>query len=83
MKQKTKHRIEASVPDFDEVRALGYEIHKFEPWHYRISHPDYETKVDVWPTTQKLWKCDSRYTDTYLLGELPKKIEDIFADEQV
>jgi len=83
MKSKTKRGIEASQADFEEVRALGYEIYSFQPWHYRISHPDYETKVDVWPTTRKLWKVDSGYVTTYNLGELPDKIADIFSKEDI
>ena len=70
MKSSTKNKINASVSDFEEVRALGYEIYSFQPWHYRVSHPDYETKVDVWPTTRKLWKVDSGYADTYLIHSL-------------
>lgn len=82
MRRKTQERIKKSIPDFEELRAYGYLIHQFKPWHYRISHEDYETQVDVWPTVKKFWIVDSFNSATiYKLGELTKCIEEIFSKE--
>lgn len=83
MKSRTRFRIGLAAPEFDELRTLGYEIHQFQPWHYRVSNSDYKTRVDVWPTTMKLWKVDSGFTATYKDGELARKIREIFSREEI
>lgn len=82
MKKRTIKKIQESQPDFDELRALGYSIHEFQPWHYRISHEDYDIQVDVWPTSRKIWEVDSyKKASVYNIGDLPRLIQRIFSKE--
>ncbi len=39
----------------EELLAYGFKIEKKQPWHWRISKPDYDIVLDVWPTVRKYW----------------------------
>lgn len=72
MNTAKRHRIEFDL--IEELEILGYKVWKFAPWHWRVSAPDSDIEVDVWPTTKKLmprighWK--SRHYKN-LLKEIP------------
>lgn len=79
MKGKTKYSISEAQPDFEELRARGYRIHQFLPWHYRVTHEDYETEIDVWPTTRKL--CNRFAGPAWVYRDMVKEVERAFAKE--
>lgn len=39
--------------DFEELIAMGYEVHQFTPYHYRISKEEGDMTVEVFPTSRK------------------------------
>lgn len=57
--KKEKFRVFES--EFNELRKMGYEVHKFEFWHYRISRYGSEFCIDVFPTTRVYVKKYSGY----------------------
>ena len=78
VKNKTKIKLEAANVDIEELLAQGYRVRYFKPWHLRISKTDYETEVDVWPTTGKLMVVDSWKSERYDKGFLYKRMNEIF-----
>lgn len=45
--------------DLQEFIALGYQVSKFNEYHYRIADLEFEIKIDIWPTKQKYWVVGS------------------------
>lgn len=39
--------------EIEELIAYGYTVKQFSPYHWRVSHPDYEMKIELWPTARK------------------------------
>lgn len=59
-----------SYTQLQELKAYGYKVEEFETWHWRISYPDSDMEVDVWPTSKKYWikgsyQGSSEYKDLF------------------
>lgn len=51
--------------DVAELEGLGYVITRLSSVHWRITKEEYRIKVDVWPTTRKLWIVSGGGSRTY------------------
>ena len=58
MKGKTICGIQKENENKEELLAMGYKIRFMMPWHWRITKEESSIKVDVWPTSKKLWVVD-------------------------
>lgn len=54
-RQQKKQNLMRNEQEVEELVAYGFNIEKLQNWHWRITKPDYEMIVDVWPTKNKLW----------------------------
>lgn len=65
--------------DIEELRAYGYTVRSFTPWHYRVSHPDYAFSFDLWPSQRKYRMHDGNGKATHYRDILD--IHDAFLDK--
>ena len=69
--------------DFEELDIRGFFIEKLNGIiHVRISNVDYDTKVDVWPTVNKILPFGSyKKAEVYKSGDLVRIVQRIFDKE--
>lgn len=75
-KRKNKENAEK---DLEELDALGYEVVKYKPWHWRVFKPDYDLAVDVWPTVNKMMSLKTYKPKIY--SHLLEEVEELFQQE--
>lgn len=77
MHQKTLKKIKEHQSDKDELVAYGFKIETLQTWHWRITKYDYQVKVDVWPTKNKIWVVGT-YEKASIYINLYNKVIEIF-----
>lgn len=77
-KNHNRHaNLQAARADLDELKGLGYQVHEFMPWHWRITKlPDYKNEVDVWPTKKKVMDRETWKVTIY--NDLLNAVQSIF-----
>lgn len=77
MRRKTINKINAESDNREELIAYGCRIQELKPWHWRITRPDYDVAIDVWPTAHKVWIVGSnRKAEIY--SNMFEKVMEIF-----
>lgn len=71
--EKLYRYVGVSAEGAGELIGAGYHIHEYTPYHFRITKPDYDVHIDLWPTKRKMMRvggngCDYggvQYSDLY------------------
>lgn len=81
MKRRKKGKYILNRNDLIELKEMGYEVHEFTPWHFRIYQNREFKYLDVFPTTRVYcfyelgeYKGKGNYEDMIEIAE--KKLDD-------
>lgn len=47
-----KRKYSIDYEELDELRQMGFEVHKFTTYHYRVSKYGIDKALDIFPTTK-------------------------------
>lgn len=53
-RRSNKPKYPIDEQEFTTLKEMGYQVHEFMPWHFRISKYEDEDYIDVFPTT-RVW----------------------------
>jgi len=43
-------KYKVNLKELEELKEMGYKVHKFTPWHYRITKNYNDNMIDLFPT---------------------------------
>jgi hypothetical protein len=52
---KIKNKAEFLNKEYSNLLEAGFTVHRFSTVHWRVSNPDSDVQIDVWPSTKKMW----------------------------
>lgn len=82
-KIREEQNLRDAAEDFENLRAEGYEIQEFTPWHFRISMEEFDIAVDVWPTQMKRMLTRNRTSFSAVsYGSLFREVQAIFRENR-